>query len=151
MCYVSCILCHVPCAMFVFFIWQFCLDGAGFYVIIDDFSFNLVTTSDLCVAEQDLGECTFETAIGLGDSNARFWLEFLAYWCLFVAPVQGSIMDGNYSFKAIEHQHHQLSEKEIPWIALPTSIYFSVSVLRPPWVWDSQVDAPRGRSVSLNT
>lgn len=111
MCYVSCILCHVPCAMFVFFIWQFCLDGAGFYVIIDDFSFNLVTTSDLCVAEQDLGECTFETAIGLGDSNARFWLEFLAYWCLFVAPVQGSIMDGNYSFKAIEHQHHQLSEK----------------------------------------
>ena len=25
----------------------------GFYVIIDDFSFNLVTTSDLCVAEQD--------------------------------------------------------------------------------------------------
>lgn len=40
---------------------------------------------------------------------------------------------------------------EIPWIALPTSIYFSVSVLRPPWVWDSQVDAPRGRSVSLNT
>ena len=24
----------------------------GFYVIIDDFSFNLVTTSDLCVAEQ---------------------------------------------------------------------------------------------------